>query len=83
MFKNLTIYRISGQVVTLNQLEAALQKAPFVECGATQEKSAGWVPPRGYLHGALVESIRGQWITRFMVVRKIKIAIENKKLEQA
>lgn len=70
MFKNLTIYRISGQVVTLNQLEAALQKAPFVECGATQEKSAGWVPPRGEAHGALVESIGGQWIARLMIETK-------------
>lgn len=70
MFKNLTIYRISGQVVTLNQLEAALQKAPFVECGATQEKSAGWVPPRGEAHGALVESINGQWIARLMIETK-------------
>ncbi len=70
MFKNLTIYRISGQVVTLNQLEAALQKAPFVECGATQEMSAGWVPPRGEAHGALVESIGGQWIARLMIETK-------------
>ena len=70
MFKNLTIYRISGQVVTLNQLEAALHKALFVECGATQEKSAGWVPPRGEAHGALVESIGGQWIARLMIETK-------------
>lgn len=70
MFKNLIIYRIGGQVVTLNQLEAALQKAPFVECGATQEKSAGWVPPRGEAHGALVESINGQWIARLMIETK-------------
>ena len=70
MFKNLTIYRISGQVVTLNQLEAALQKTPFVECGTTQEKSAGWVPPRGEAHGALVESIGGQWIARLMIETK-------------
>jgi len=70
MFKNLTIYRISGQVVTLNQLEAALHKALFVECGATQEKSMGWVPPRGEAHGALVESIGGQWIARLMIETK-------------
>lgn len=66
MFKNLIIYRIGGQTVTLDQLEAALQKAPFIECGAAQEKSAGWVPPRGEAHGALVESIGGQWIARLM-----------------
>jgi hypothetical protein len=28
-------------------LEDALQKTVFEECGATQERSVGWVPPRG------------------------------------
>ena len=70
MFKNLIIYRTSPLVFTLDQLEAALQKAPFIECGATQEKSAGWVPPRGEAHGALVESIGGQWIARLMIETK-------------
>ena len=70
MFKNLIIYRTSTLAFTLDQLEAALQKAPFIECGATQEKSAGWVPPRGEAHGALVESIGGQWIVRLMVETK-------------
>ena len=36
MFKNLIIFRISTLTFTLAQLEAALQKAPFIECGATQ-----------------------------------------------
>ena len=72
MFSNLIIYRIAPQwAPTLDQVEQALAKSPFLECGATQEKSAGWVPPRGYLHGALVESIGGQWITRFMVESKV------------
>lgn len=70
MFKNLIIYRTSPLAFTLAQLEAALQRAPFIECGATQEKSAGWVPPRGEAHGALVESIGGQWIARLMIETK-------------
>lgn len=70
MFKNLIIYRTSPLAFALAQLEAALQKAPFIECGATQEKSAGWVPPRGEAHGALVESIGGQWIARLMIETK-------------
>jgi recombination associated protein RdgC len=28
-------------------VEAALDKARYVECGASQEKAAGWVEPRG------------------------------------
>lgn len=70
MFKNLIIYRTSPLDFTLDQLESALQKSPFIECGATEEKSMGWVPPRGEAHGALVESIGGQWIARLMIETK-------------
>jgi len=70
MFANLIIYRIGTLAATLDQAEAALQKAPFTECGATQEKSSGWVPPRGEAHGALVESIGGHWIVRLMAETK-------------
>ncbi|RQO83529.1 recombination-associated protein RdgC [Acidovorax sp. FJL06] len=67
MFKSLIVYRIAqGWVPDLQAAEEALAKAPFMECGATQEKSIGWVPPRGEAHGALVESIGGQWIARLM-----------------
>ena len=53
MFKNMIVYRIApGWQADLVQVEEALAKAPFMECGATQEKSLGWVPPRGEQHGA-------------------------------
>eukprot|EP01034_Spumella_vulgaris_P036687 gene36688-45256_t len=42
-----------------------------MECGATQEQSLGWVPPRGDQHGAMAESVGGQWILRFMVESKV------------
>jgi recombination associated protein RdgC len=72
MFKNLIIYRIApGFMATVAQVEEALAKAPFMECGATQEKSMGWTPPRGEAHGAMVESIGGQLIARFMVESKV------------
>ena len=72
VFKNMIVYRIAPQwQVELTQVEEALAKAPFVECGATQEKSLGWVPPRGEPHGPLVESVGGQWILRFMVESKV------------
>jgi len=71
MFKNLIVYRIAPEwQVDLAQLEEALAKVPFVECGATQEKSMGWVPPRGEAHGALAEGVGGQWIARIMVEAK-------------
>ena len=66
------VYRIAPQwQVELTQVEEALAKAPFLECGATQEKSLGWVPPRGDPHGPLAESVGGQWILRFMVESKV------------
>ena len=66
------IYRIAPQwQIGLEQVEEALAKAPFMECGATQEKSLGWVPPRGDAHGPLAESVGGQWILRFMVESKV------------
>ncbi|RZJ60310.1 MAG: recombination-associated protein RdgC [Acidovorax sp.] len=72
MFKNMIVYRIAPQwQVELTQVEEALAKAPFMECGATQEKSLGWVPPRGDAHGPLAESVGGQWILRFMVESKV------------
>ncbi|MFN9470119.1 recombination-associated protein RdgC [Acidovorax sp.] len=72
MFKNMIVYRIAPQwQVELTQVEEALAKLPFMECGATQEKSLGFVPPRGEEHGALVESVGGQWILRFMVESKV------------
>ena len=71
MFKSLIVYRIAQDwAPDLQAAEEALAKAPFMECGATQEKSIGWVPPRGEAHGALVESIGGQWIARLMAVAK-------------
>ena len=42
-----------------------------MECGATQERSAGFVPPRGEAHGPLAESVGGQWVLRFMVEAKV------------
>ena len=50
------IYRLAGGwPAEAAQLEEALAREPFAECGATQQKSCGWVAPRGAEHGALVE----------------------------
>lgn len=66
------VYRIAEQWQgALEQLEEALAKAPFTECGATQEKSVGFVPPRGEQHGLLAESVGGQWVLRYMTESKM------------
>ena len=72
MFKHLILYRIANQLASddLVNINDSLAKAQFLECGATQEKSIGWVPPRGEANGALLESIGGQWILRLMTESK-------------
>ena len=66
------VYRIgAGWSMSLAQLEAALQAAVFVECGLTQERAVGWVPPRGDAAGPLAESIDGQWLLKLMTETKV------------
>ena len=72
MFKNVIVYRIGPDwSATVDQMEEALAPARFVECGATQEKSIGWVEPRGEKHGALVESVGGQRILKLQIESKV------------
>ncbi|AVP56527.1 recombination-associated protein RdgC [Pulveribacter suum] len=72
MFKNIIVYRIAeGWQADLTAVEEALAKLPFAECGATQERSAGWVPPRGEAHGPLAESVAGQWVLRWQTEAKV------------
>jgi recombination associated protein RdgC len=71
MFKNVMVYRIGeGFAPALADVQAALEPAQFVECGASQEKSIGWIPPRGQAYGPLVESVGGQWIAKLMIESK-------------
>jgi recombination associated protein RdgC len=71
MFKNVMVYRIGeGFAPTLAEVQAALEPAQFVECGASQEKSVGWIPPRGEAYGPLIESVGGQWILKLMIESK-------------
>ncbi len=65
------IYRIgAGWSAPVEQMEEALAAMPFEPCGATQDQSMGWVPPRGQAHGALVELVGGHRILRFQIETK-------------
>lgn len=55
----------------LSAAQEALEKKQFQPCSATQEKSFGWSPARAKEHGALIESIGGQWILNFISESKI------------
>jgi recombination associated protein RdgC len=78
------VYRmVSPWTMTQAQLEEALHPARFVPCGASQERSAGWIEPRGEEHGPLVEVVGGHWLLRQMVeVRAVPSAVVKRKVEE-
>lgn len=83
MIKNAIIYRISANLPDLSELEEALQKATFQPCTPSQEKSAGWAPPRGEAHGALVESIGCQWMLCFhSEVKLLPTSVVQKRVQE-
>lgn len=66
MFKNLTFFSIAALPANFDGLESNA----FTPCAASQEKSSGWVPPRGHDNGALVETVAGQHILKLMTETK-------------
>ena len=71
MFKNALIYRIgSWEPPSSTEIEKRLLNGRFVECGASQPESAGWVEPRGEKHAALMEGVGGQLILKLCTERK-------------
>ena len=59
------VYRVGeGWNPSFEQMEQALDAERFVPCGASQEKSVGWVEPRGEAFGPLVEAVSGQRILK-------------------
>lgn len=78
------MYRMTaGWPSTVATLEDALQDARFAECGATQEKSVGWVEPRGHENGALVEVLDGQWLMKLMIeVKVIPASVVKRKVQE-
>ncbi|MEA3393709.1 MAG: recombination-associated protein RdgC [Pseudomonadota bacterium] len=71
MFKNLMVYRVGPDwSATLAEMEDGLDGARFTPCGASQEKSVGWVEPRGEAHGPLVESVGRQLILKLKIETK-------------
>lgn len=65
------VYRVAAAwSASLEQMQQALEKARFVPCGATQEKSLGWIEPRGQAHAPLVEAVGGHYLLKLMVETK-------------
>lgn len=71
MFKNALLYRIGPwEPPTSAEIEARLDTGRFVECGASQQESIGWVEPRGEKNGVLMEGVGGQLILKLCIERK-------------
>ncbi len=84
MFKNIIMYRIDpAWSPTAAQVEDSLQSGRFVECGSSQEKSVGWIEPRGQANGPLLEAVAGQWIAKLMVeTRALPASVVNRKAQE-
>jgi len=77
MFKNIITYAIPSEwSPNLTLVEEALTRSKFVECGASQEKSIGWVEPRGEKNGPLLESVGGQWLFKLQTETKVHCDIQ-------
>ncbi|MGI9132727.1 MAG: recombination-associated protein RdgC [Rhodoferax sp.] len=83
MFKNVMMYRMAGWPTSVAALEAALERARFVECSAQQDKSVGWSAPRGVDHAALVEVVAGQWLLKLMIeVKVLPTAVVKRRVQE-
>lgn len=78
------VYRIAPTwSATLEQIEEALDQARFVACGATQEKSVGWIEPRGQAHAPLAEAVAGHYLLKLMVETKaVPAAVLKRKAQE-
>ena len=78
------MYRmVAGWPSQVAVLEQALQSARFLECAALQDKSVGWVEPRGHAHGALVEVVAGQWMLKLMIeVKVLPASVVRRKVQE-
>lgn len=78
MFKNAMIFRvIQGGNGAFDDLQE------FVPCAPTQQKSVGWVPPRGHEHGPLGEYVAGQQILKLMIETKaVPTDVVQRKLDE-
>jgi recombination associated protein RdgC len=84
VFKNVIVYRIApGWSPTRAQVEEGLEKQRFAPCGASQEKSVGWVEPRGEEHGPLVEVVDGQLMLKLLIeVKGVPTGVVNRKAKE-
>jgi recombination associated protein RdgC len=84
VFKNVIIYKIAPLwTADAAQIEACLQAGHFAACGASQEKSIGWIEPRGEANGPLLEVMAQQWILKLMIeTRAVPAPVVNRRAQE-
>lgn len=84
MLKNAMIFKIQPHWIKPEKSECETKLAAFTfqPCEPSQEKSLGFVPPRGHANGELVESIGSHWFFRVAIeVKKVPPSVVNEKLK--
>ncbi len=78
------VYRMASEwTMAQAQLEESLQAGRFVPCSPSQEKSVGWIEPRGQAHGPLLEVVSGQWLLKHMIeVKSVPSSVVKRKVEE-
>ena len=71
MFKNLILFRIAAPLLSADasEIEKRMSADGFTPCAPSQSQSTGWMPPRE-AEGALLETVAGSWIAKFVVEKK-------------
>jgi recombination associated protein RdgC len=72
MFKQFTVFKLAPAFAmpSLDDLDEMLAAQSFQTIGATQELSVGFIQPRDFEHGQMVESIGGQQVMAVAVETK-------------
>jgi recombination associated protein RdgC len=87
MFKNLSLFKLAPSWAEFfmrfeTSVSAGLGAGVFTPCGPTEQKSIGWVPPRGEAHGALLEAVAGQRIMKLRIETKsVPASVVRKRAE--
>lgn len=82
MFEKLSLYSLTQDCALpeVVEIEEKLAECPYNPIGATQQKTVGFVPPRGQEHGAFVEVIGGHYIVCLAIETKSVPASEIRKI---
>lgn len=86
MFKQLTVFKLAPDYAlpSLDDFDDMLAARAFASCGPTQELSAGFITPRGFEHGQMVESVGGQWmLTAAIETKSVPGALLREKVAEA